>query len=189
MMSYEVSPARCDLCGKGTKNTPSVYVWFRKYVTANICVNCGYSKAICLMCKSSIKTDKISYYPILYIKHILGHYGLNVDYIDNYYASNYNLDSFYTSLDVYDCLRQLMFVTVEMLIEDRYSEPNDIKYAVKDKKSHCSICKQSGVDTFYEAFPSMEVIVSHLLKVHVDQSAVIGELPKLIDFVRNVNFK
>ncbi len=185
-----VLPAgKCGSCGSEIKYASTVHVWFRKFVTRSVCrySDC-VSRTICLICKSSINLYE-SCYPILYFKHILGHYGLNVDYSHCFKSGYYNLDGLYFEIsDVYNHVRQLLFICVEEPIKNRGLTVRDIRDDIKNKVSSCLICKQSGVDTFYESFPTLEVIVSHLMKVHVDQSIVVAGLPSLIDIIRDVDF-
>lgn len=181
---------KCHLCNSAIKYNESTYIWFRKFIIAKCCTDiyCRYSKIICLICKESIEIDGVAYYGILYFKHILTHYGLDVDYkisIDDYIANPRAID---TPI-VYSSKRQLLFVDVELPVKYNYLELDDILCELKDFTSSCLICKQLGVDTFYESFPTLEVIVSHLMKVHVDPSAVIAGLPPLIDIVSDVDFK
>lgn len=184
-MSNEVL-AKCDICGSDTKYGETCYAWFRRFVKV---LHCNFatceSKAFCLICKKYIIRKKGNGYPLTYFKHILSHYGLNEDYDVNLYSVTCAIDNVcITPSNAYIYLPQLLFVSIEQITKHRYLELTDIQHRMKDSSFSCLIC-----DTFYETFPTLEVVVSHLMKVHMDSSGEPVELPPLIDFIRNVNFK
>lgn len=184
-MSNELPVKNCNVCGSIIKCEETGYVWFRRFVKVIWCNSSPCkTRAFCLICKNYIIVD--DYFPfITYFIHILSHYGLNADYIHDINPITYTINDVYTNIqNAYSYVPQLLFVSVEGLTKHRYLELTDIQYRVKYFALSCLIC-----DNFYETFPTLEVVVSHLMKVHIDSSGEPVELPPLIDFIRNVNFK
>lgn len=195
-MSVWLSVDRCDACNSSVRYLESYYPYFKKFVMKIRCANtfCGFSKVICSMCKNSINVEKHKYYSVAYFEHILGHYDLAADYIFWLRKNVKFIDRLYLdSIAIYNNVRQLLFISVDGPITNRHlivsCTEDFIKELLKDKVYSCSICKQNGIDTFYEVFPSLEVIISHITKVHVESSCANAELPKLLDFVRDVKFE